>query len=51
MIGHLPCWRESWIIKLLSLRALFQSELQHGEGATELFVTYFRGTWGTKGRF
>ena len=41
--------------KLPSLRALFQYELQHGEGATELFVTgfvtHFRGTWGTKGRF
>ena len=54
MIGQLSCWRESWIIKLLSVRALFQSELQHGEGATERFVTvvtHFRGTWGTKGRF
>ena len=41
MIGQLPCWRESWIIKLLSLRALFQSELQHGEGATELLSLVF----------
>ena len=42
VIGQLPCWRESWIIKWASLRALFQSELKNSEGATGLLL-FVRG--------